>query len=74
MRYSPSSYARDPHWIIARFAGLDANQFPYKKGDRVFYFPAGKRIYAGAAGLDAARRFESERADEDVSNGYGPAY
>ena len=74
MRYSPSSYARDPHWIVARFAGLDANQAPFKKGDRVFYFPAGKRIYAGAAGIDAAQRFESERADEDTYNGYGSAY
>jgi len=74
MRYSPSSYARDPHWITARFAGLDANQAAFQKGDRVFYFPSGKRIYAGAAGRDAAQRFESERADEDTYNGYGSAY
>jgi len=72
-RYA-SSYAGDPRWITAKFAGIDAKGTPFRKGEQVFYFPSGKRIYAGAAGEEASRRFESERADEDVYNGYGSAY
>ena len=69
-----SQYAQDPHWITARFPGTDAKGTPFHKGDRVFYFPNGKRIYAGQAGIEAFARFESERADEDVYNGYSTAY
>ena len=74
MRYTKSSYTGDPHWITARFDGVDVNQVQFRRGDRVFYFPRGKHIYAGAAGEAASQRFESERADEDVYNGYGSAY
>lgn len=69
-----SNYAGDPRWITAKYAGIDAKGTPFAKGDQVFYFPSGKRLYAGAAGDEASRRFESERADEDVYNGYGSAY
>ena len=69
-----SSYARDPHWITAKYAGIDANGTPFAKGERVFYFPSGKQLFAGQAGREASARFESERADEDVYNGYGSAY
>lgn len=69
-----SSYRNDPYWITARWPGLDAKGLAFRKGDRVFYFPKGKTIYAGQNADEASRRFESERADEDVYNGYGSAY
>lgn len=73
-RYGRSSYAGDPRWITAKYAGIDAQGTPFRKGEEVFYFPNGRKIYAGAAGVEASKRFESERADEDVYNGYGSAY
>ncbi len=74
MRHTKSSYAGDPRWITAKYAGIDAGGTAFSKGDRVFYFPSTRGIYSGQAGLDASNRFESERADEDVYNGYGSAY
>ena len=63
-------YKGDPHWIIAKYPGTDAHGRPFAKGERVFYFPNGKRIYAGPAADEASARFESERADD---KGYGYA-
>jgi hypothetical protein len=57
--------SRDPRWTISRFAGTDKNGNSYKKGDRVFYYPATKAVLAGTAAEDAARRFEAERQDEE---------
>ena len=69
-----SSYARDPRWIVAKYPGVDAKGLPFRKGDNVFYFPSTRTIYAGVNAEEASRRFESERADEDVYNGYGAPY
>ena len=63
MRYS--RYAADPRWITARFAGTDAKGREFKAGERVFYYPSGKRIYSGNNAADAERDFLSARGDEE---------
>ena len=69
-----SHYPADPRWITAKYDGTDAKGLPFRKGDRVFYFPATRGIYAGQNAGEAAARFESDRADEDVYNGFGTPY
>lgn len=56
----------DPHWINARFGGHDANGRLFAKGDRVFFYPLGKRVLSGDAAEQASREFESARQDEDA--------
>lgn len=61
-----ATYSSDPRWIVARYAGTDVKGNKFAKGDRVFFYPNGKRIYAGAAADDAARDFEAARSDEGM--------
>jgi hypothetical protein len=61
------SYARDPHWLEARYAspcacGNTAHQI--KRGDRVFYYPIGRRAYTGACAESASNDFLSAAGDE----------
>lgn len=70
----PSSYAGDPRWITAKWSGTDAKGLAFRAGDRVFYYPKGKRIYAGVNADRASADFESARGDEDFYNGLGNAY
>jgi hypothetical protein len=61
-------YARDPYWITARYAGTDRNGQPFKRGDRVFYYPATRAILAGDAAEQAARDFAAAAFDEALYN------
>ena len=63
-------YRNDPRWITARYAGTDAKGTPFEKGERVFYYPNTKTIYAGAAAVDAALDFASSAFDEDCFGGF----
>ena len=60
----------DPRWITARFNsqchGRDCAQV-IRKGERAFYYPNGKRIYAVACGHaeSNANDFETCRFDEE---------
>ena len=68
----------DPYWIEARFAGKchgdkGACQQMITRGDRVFYYPNGRHVFAvpcGHAGENAAD-FESHRFDDAMMSGEG---
>jgi hypothetical protein len=73
MRYR-QHYARDPYWITARRAGICAKSGcseAIKPGDRAFYYPHGKALYASPCGhADACSRdFEAAAFDEDMIGG-----
>lgn len=59
-----TSKSKDPRWINSKFDGNDRNGTPYKKGERVFYYPLTRVILAGAAAEQAARDFAAAVADE----------
>jgi hypothetical protein len=61
---------RDPYWMTAKYAGKAQDGTPFKKGDKVFYYPATKTILAGAAADKAARDFQAAVDDERQYN-YG---
>lgn len=58
------AYPRDPFWIKAKYPGKDINGKPFKKGDRVFYYPNTKTFLTGADAEKASREFEAAKADE----------
>lgn len=59
------SYSRDPRWLDARFAGKCAGcGAAFRKGDRIFYFPIGKRAVSGECAERAAAEFRAMVADE----------
>lgn len=59
-------YPRDPYWTIAQREGVDAKGTPFKRGDRIFYYPNDRTVLAGEAAEKAARDFEANRADEEL--------
>lgn len=58
-------YSNDPYWLIAKYPGKDKNGKPFKKGDRVFYYPLTKTILTGEEAEKAARDFNSHAFDDD---------
>lgn len=70
--YRPfTSYGGDPYWMNAKYAGTDAKGLAFKKGERVFYYPKTKTIYAGANAETAYHDFRSMAEDEDFMGGGG---
>lgn len=65
-----AKYTNDPRWTVSKFAGMDKYGNPYKKGDRIFYYPSTRTVLAGQAAEAAARDFEAAAADEDFYNGH----
>lgn len=63
------SYAGDPYWMTAKYPGTDAKGLAFKKGERVFYYPRTKTIYAGKNAEAAAQDFRSMAEDEDFLGG-----
>lgn len=66
-----TSYRGDPYWLDARFASACACGNPdhhIRKGDRIFYYPKGKKAFVGPCADANARDFESCVADEDFYN------
>jgi len=63
--FRSSSYSGDPRWITAKYAGVDAKGRPFKKGDRVLYFPNGKKFYTGPEAEKAWLEFLSAKGDEE---------
>jgi len=59
------TYRNDPRWITTKFPGKDKNGVPFKRGDRVFYYPMTKTILAGDAAEQASADFEAASFDED---------
>jgi len=66
-----TSYSGDPHWLSAKYPGKcakkDCNQ-PFKKGERIFYYPKYKEAYYGECANAAARDFTTMAQDEDYYN------
>jgi hypothetical protein len=65
------SYSKDPYWTNAKFDGICAKTGePFKKGDRIFYYPNGRQCFAGQAAEDAAQDFKTcAEAEEYDSTG-----
>jgi hypothetical protein len=59
----------DPYWTTAKFDSTDANGKPVKKGDRIFYYPATRAVYTGAAAEKAAAEFQANVQDEAFIGG-----
>lgn len=64
------SRGRDPYWITAKYAGKDAKGTPFRKGERVFYYPNDRSILAGKNAEQAAAEFQAAADDERTYN-YG---
>jgi hypothetical protein len=63
--YRSTSYSGDPRWITAKYAGRDSHGKPFKAGERVLYFPNGKKFYTGAEAEKAWLEFLSAKGDEE---------
>ncbi len=59
---------RDPVWIKAKYPGKTKDGTPFKKGERVLYFPNTKTFLVGSEAEKAYREFSSQIADEAVYN------
>ena len=68
-RYSTA--ARDPFRLTSRYAGTCAKcGEAFKAGDSIFYYPNGKKAYAGKCAEEAQADFNSCLADERMNGGY----
>lgn len=68
-------YARDPRWMVAKYAGKDAKGNPFPAGARVFYFPSTKTFYQGADAEREAAAFNAAAEDEAAyARQYGGGY
>ena len=65
---SAAGHSGDPHWITAKYPGKASDGTPFKKGDRVLYYPRSKTFMVGDKAEAAMRKFEGELADEAVYN------
>jgi len=54
----------DPYWMVAKFPGRDTKGNPFKKGDRVFYYPRTKTFLTGPDAEQASRDMDAARFDE----------
>jgi len=67
MRPRHATIARDPYWLNARFDGVCANPScpnPIKQGDRIFYYPNGRKALCPSCSDAAGREFEAAKQDE----------
>jgi hypothetical protein len=60
-----SRFSGDPRWITAKYAGTDKDGVPFRKGERVFYYPVSRTILTGDKAEQAARDFEAAKFDEE---------
>jgi DNA-binding ferritin-like protein len=58
----------DPYWMVARYPGRDQNGKPFKKGDKVFFYPRSRSFLTGEEAAQAYRDFQAAKADEDFYN------
>jgi len=59
---------RDPVWIKAKYPGVDIDGKPFKKGDKVLYWPNGRKFMQGPKAEQAWRDFQAQIADEIMYN------
>jgi GH18 family chitinase len=55
----------DPRWMDAKYPGTDSKGNPFKKGEKVLYWPSTKTFMTGKDAQDAWRNFQSEKGDEE---------
>lgn len=58
----------DPYWIQAKYPGVSQDGTPFKKGERVLYYPRNKVFLVGPKAEQAWRDFQAAVADEDFYN------
>ena len=63
-RQTKTAALGDPYWVVAKFSGKDNKGRPFKKGDRVFYYPRTKTFLTGPEAEKASRDFDAAVADE----------
>jgi len=62
----------DPLWITAKYHGKCSKcGTPFQRGDRVFYYPISRKIYAGDCAQRAADDFDTMR---EYERGQGVLY
>jgi hypothetical protein len=54
--------------MTAKYPGRDHKGNPFKKGERVFYYPRTKSFLTGEDAEQASRDFDSAKFDENVYN------
>lgn len=59
----------DPYWMSARFDSIAEDGTQVRRGDRVFYYPSERKVYAGERAEAESRRFDAAVQDEAVFNG-----
>jgi hypothetical protein len=57
-------YKGDPYWKTARADGTSADGTPYRRGDRVFFYPRTGVTYAGDGAARASAEFDELAALE----------
>lgn len=61
-----ATYRNDPRWIDARYCGHCAScGKEIVRGDRIFYWPIGKKAECGECGGQSSARFAAECWDEE---------
>lgn len=51
-------YKGDPYWKRAKVDGTSADGTPYRRGERVFFYPRSGAIYAGDGAARASTEFD----------------
>ena len=51
-------YTGDPYWKRAKTPGTGADGTPYRKGERVFFYPRTGVTYAGGSATRASAEFD----------------
>ncbi|WP_019054170.1 MULTISPECIES: hypothetical protein [Sphingobium] len=57
-------YKGDPYWTRAKTSGTSADGIPFKKGERVFFYPRSGTTYAGDGASRASAEFDELAALE----------
>jgi hypothetical protein len=66
---------RDPYWLTARYDGTCSKCGErFRRGERVFWFPNGKRAYYGECANAEARTFAAAATAEQVTNMWQHSY
>lgn len=64
-----SKYASDPRWITARFNSDCPCGQPIHKGEKIFYYPKGRKALCEKCGEKASAEFNSAAMDESFMSG-----
>lgn len=63
------SYRNDPYWTSAKFDSVAEDGTPVKRGDRIFFYPIGRKVLVGAQAEAAAADFQACAQDEAFASG-----